>query len=194
MNIKETKKNLRTNLLKELSDTKKDYRLSADRKIFNNLLSSEEYKNSKIIFSYYGMNWEIKTSFFIEKALKKGKRICLPKCRKLGEMDAVEISNLEEDLHTGYCNLTEPISDSARINPDELDLIIIPCLACDIKGNRIGYGGGFYDRYLQKTGAIKIILCREKFILNTIPTETHDIPSDLIISESKIYYSNTSWK
>ena len=76
------------------------------------------------------------------------------------------------------------------INPKEIALAVIPCLACSEQGVRLGYGGGYYDRYLPQTDACKIVLCRERMLCDHIPSEPHDCPVDFIITEKRIFTKN----
>ena len=80
----------------------------------------------------------------------------------------------------------EPKGYCEEIPPQKIDLAFVPCVTCNKKGDRLGYGGGFYDRYLSQTDAWRVILCREKILLSEIPTEGHDLRMDVVVSEREI--------
>lgn len=103
-------------------------------------------------------------------------------------MDAYEIQNLEQ-LKIGSYGILEPGEECDIIlDPTEIQFAIIPCISCNRKGERLGHGGGYYDRYLEKMpeDCEKAILCRESLMCDEIPTEEHDERMDLVISENGI--------
>ena len=102
-------------------------------------------------------------------------------------MDAVEINDLSE-LKSGKFGISEPIEGCPSVKKDKIDLVLLPCLAADEQGNRLGKGGGFYDRFCEKISCKKIILCPELLLMKseTIPTEAHDITADAVATETRI--------
>lgn len=174
-----SKSELRKHFSKIRKETDKSYE-EIIRKIF---LASEEYINAKTIFAYYPIGDEFDTLPILAKALEDGKSICLPKCNKSDHsMKFVEIRSLKKDLSPGNYNIPEPSDNNEK---EKLpDLFIIPALSCDPYGNRLGYGGGYYDRYLRNHPHIpKIVLMNENQISDRLPCEDTDIPIDIIITE-----------
>ena len=86
-----------------------------------------------------------------------------------------------EDLESGKYGILEPKQYCKLVYPEEIDVAIIPCLSCNAEGYRIGYGGGFYDRYLRNQQFLKIAICYEELILDEIPTDSYDEKVDIII-------------
>ena len=77
----------------------------------------------------------------------------------------------------------EPEETAAVLFPEDLELVLVPCLTCSLSGKRLGYGGGYYDRYLARTRAFKAVLCRVRSMREDIPAEAHDAVMDAVISE-----------
>ena len=77
--------------------------------------------------------------------------------------------------------------DAPLITPEEIELCLVPCMTCNHNGERLGYGGGFYDRFLARTTCPKMMLCREKVMTENIPTEPHDLIMEHVISEAGIF-------
>jgi 5-formyltetrahydrofolate cyclo-ligase len=162
-----------------------------DREIFNRLVSNDIFKKANIIFSFVSFGSEVDTRRFIEYALSVGKTICVPKVISMKE--GMEIRELKEfgQLKTGFYGVQEP-NDTCRImDREEIDLILMPGVAFDRYGGRIGYGGGFYDRFLTNlTKKVdKIAVAYEIQIVNRIKTSEHDVNVDMIITEKEIITS-----
>lgn len=186
--MSEEKRQLRTKM-KELTASFGDYYIkSTDAIISEQILSWDIYTKAKSIFIYGQMNKEIDTTQIIENALSTNKTVCLPKCYSNGLMEAYQIKNLS-DIVLGYKGTPEPSNTETIIPKEQLDLIIVPCLAADCSGYRLGYGGGFYDRYLKDYNGISIVLCRKKQMVKKIPTETFDVPVGYYVTEEGIVTS-----
>jgi len=170
-------------------------RLSKDESIRNKLFSLPEFIKADTIFIYFSFRSEVDTFFIIEKALNKGKRVILPKVeKKKRKLYLYEINSIK-DLSLGYMGIYEPIPDISReVGINEVDLIIVPGVCFDIYGNRIGYGGGYYDIILseKKTNSPVIALSYEEQIVQKIPSEPHDIKVDIIITDQRIINAHES--
>lgn len=146
-----------------------------------------EFKNAKCIMLYYGVNNEVETKALIEKALTLGKRVALPATNfEKRAMVPREINSIEELAKTKQ-GLFEPKTQKF-IETKEIDLIIIPGVAFDKSGSRIGRGMGFYDSLLRKTSTkIPLIgLCFEENLEEHIPIESHDVKMNIVITDKKI--------
>ena len=168
---------------KNLSDV---YLLDSSRRITDKLLSLPEYMQAKSIFCYVGVGKEIDTKSILASVLANGKTLAVPRCLEKGIMEAYMISDFN-DLEISPWGLLEPKTSCIQMSPDDIDLCIIPCLSCDKNGNRLGKGGGYYDRYLLRCQAPRICLCREKMLLDRVPTDKWDLPVGQVITEGNIY-------
>lgn len=140
---------------------------------------SEAYRNAKTIYGYLPYNQEVRTVPMLEQALKDGKRVAVPKCYG-EEMKFIYLTDLTQ-VAPGYANIPEPIADEP-IADDPTALVLMPGLAFDSQGHRIGYGGGFYDKFLSaEPNHPTLALCYEFQMLPHLETEEHDIPVDTVL-------------
>ena len=177
------KKELRRKIKEKLSFTTEKYRKEADRKITESILKLEEYQSAGCVFCYVSTEKEMDTFSVLQAILQSGKRLGVPKCMEKGIMNVYEIHSLP-----GAYGILEPKEAPERlIQPGAIDFALIPCISCDRSGRRLGHGGGYYDRYLEKTRCVKAVLCREELLVDEIPVEEHDLRMDLVISEKGCY-------
>lgn len=150
-----------------------------DDKIFNKIIELKEYKESKLILIYVSLNDEVDTFKLIEHSLKIGKKVAVPKC----EGDNIVFYNINKlsDLEEGSFRILEPKTNGV-INNFSDSICIIPGIAFDKENNRIGYGRGFYDRFLEKYDGIKIGLTYAECICDRIDSESTDIKMDIVIT------------
>ncbi|MBO7253096.1 MAG: 5-formyltetrahydrofolate cyclo-ligase [Oscillospiraceae bacterium] len=142
-------------------------------------LASEAYQSAKTIYGYLPYNQEVRTVPMLEQALKDGKRVAVPKCYG-DEMKFIFLDDLTK-VEKGYANIPEPIADEP-VADDETALVLMPGLAFDPEGHRIGYGGGFYDKFLAaEPNHPTLALCYEFQMLPKLETEEHDIPVNYVL-------------
>ncbi len=167
-----------------------DYRESSGRAIVSALLSMEAYRAAQCLCCFVGTGPEIDTRPLLRAALAARKRVCVPLCTGPGVMDARRISSLDE-LSPGALGIPEPPADAPPVSPAEIDFLIVPCLSCDRAGNRLGRGGGYYDRFLCDCRGVSVLICREAMLQDSIPTEPHDVRLSLVLSERGVYRNGT---
>lgn len=142
-------------------------------------LASEAYKNAGTIYGYLPYNQEVRTVPMLEQALRDGKRVAVPKCYG-DEMRFIFMDDLSK-VEKGYAGIPEPVADEP-VADDVTALVLMPGLAFDPEGHRIGYGGGFYDKFLEaEPGHPTLALCYEFQMLPHLETEEHDIPVDYVL-------------
>jgi len=154
-----------------------------DKQIFTELINSDLFKSSELILVYVSVSDEIDTYNLIDYALKKHKRIAVPVCEN-NKMYFCEIHSLNE-LVTGKYGI--PTVNSVNNIPIEItpdSLCIVPALCYDLSGNRIGYGGGYYDRFLSSVKIKTVGLCYERCLCKKINSDIHDISVDYILTEN----------
>ena len=143
------------------------------------LQETDLYKNAKAFYGYLPYNQEVRTVPMLEQALKDGKRVAVPKCYG-NEMKFIYLDDLSR-VEKGYAGIPEPIEDGP-VADDPTALVLMPGLAFDREGHRIGYGGGFYDKFLaQEPNHPTIALCYDFQMLPALETEEYDIPVDLVL-------------
>lgn len=141
--------------------------------------ASRAYQNAKTIYGYLPYNQEVRTVPMLERALKDGKKVAVPKV--YGEkMKFLYLDDLTA-VAKGYAGIPEPIADEP-VAHDETALVLMPGLAFDPQGHRIGYGGGFYDKFLAaEPNHPTLALCYEFQMLPKLDVEDHDIPVDTVL-------------
>ena len=175
--MRETRKNMNGELKKNL-----------DEKIRNVFFETDEYQKAKIIFIYVSMNEEFDTIEIIKRILSAGKRVCVPKVLGRTKIEAIEIKSLDDLNECGSYGISEPSVDGTILS-EEVDLSIVPGLAFDKDGKRLGYGGGYYDRFFEKyPNSFKISLCYAYQLVTDVYHMPYDISIDMIISEKEISY------
>ena len=156
--------------------------------IYEKLLTNDILNLSKTIGIYYAKDYEIHTKNIITFLLETGKTVCLPVINNK-QLIFKKISSLD-DLVTGTFDIQEPKPSCQEIQTNSLDPLIVPCLAINENGYRLGRGGGFYDRLLEQNKNIhSMCLAHEEQIVSTIPVEPHDKKVDCIITEKRIIYT-----
>lgn len=141
--------------------------------------ASELYRNAKTIYGYLPYNQEVRTVPMLQRALREGKRVAVPKV--FGEeMKFIYLEDLTR-VEKGYAGIPEPIDDGP-VADDKKALVLMPGLAFDAEGHRIGYGGGFYDKFLaSEPEHPTLALCYAFQMLPQLPTEEFDIPVDCVL-------------
>lgn len=175
-------------LRKEYAELRKNIRDKelCDKKAFERLVSLDEYKRAEKVFCFVSYGSEIDTHRLIRKALEDNKRVAVPKIRQKHIMDFIYISSLSE-LEKNKYGILEPISDEAA-SSDDGTIIIVPGLVFDFNKNRLGYGGGFYDKYLSENKYSKSIgLCYDIQLLTEgeLCSDKWDKALDMIVTEGR---------
>ena len=142
-------------------------------------LASDAYRNARSIYGYLPYNQEVRTVPMLEQALRDGKRVAVPKCYG-DEMRFLWMTDLTQ-VEKGYAGIPEPIFDEP-VADDPSALVLMPGMAFDPQGHRIGYGGGFYDKFLaSEPDHPTLALCYDFQMLPQLETEEFDIPVDTVI-------------
>ncbi len=153
--------------------------VSKSEKLGQLFVASEAYKQAKTIYGYLPYNQEVRTVAMLQQALEDGKRVAVPKCYG-EEMRFIYMDDLSR-VEKGYCGIPEPIADEP-VADDKTALVLMPGLAFTKEGLRMGYGGGFYDKFLaSEPGHPTLALCYDFQMVETIPTEEYDIPVDTVL-------------
>lgn len=185
----EEKKYLRKSIQSKRDSLSEKKRKADSKKIASVFLNTKQYLKSNNILIFYPFRSEIDTVPIIRKAISDGKKIILPKVAGKG-LKLFYVDEISAQLKSGKYGIMEPSENlcvAAEIS--RIDLAVVPGVCFDRKMNRLGYGGGFYDRLLPKLPekAKKIALCFQVQIVERIPVEEHDNKVDIIITEKDIY-------
>ena len=179
------KEKIRRRILKLRNSFSAEERREKSERIKEKLFTFFEFKTAKVILLYAAKGSEVETEEMIEEALSSGKKVGLPLTKGKGLLFSQIFSY--EELSPSTLGILEPKKERP-IPLDKVDLVVIPGIAFDAKGNRIGFGRGFYDRFLSRIPKriLKIGLAFELQVVETIPEGLTDIPVDKIITEKRI--------
>ncbi|WP_188206163.1 5-formyltetrahydrofolate cyclo-ligase [Alkalibacillus aidingensis] len=173
-----------------LTNINQNYKQTAIHDISKHLFNSNLWLKANTIAVTIPRKIELDTFPLIEQAWKEGKNVVIPKCYPNNDhqMKFYSFTNRHE-LENVYLDLYEPKEERHKlVYKEDIDLIIVPGLLFDHQGYRIGYGGGYYDRYLANFNQAKISIAMEEQIVKNLPFDHYDIPVDYIISNRKIYH------
>ena len=146
------------------------------------LFATEAYRRADALFAYISFNREVHTAPIIRRAWSDGKRVAVPKVVGDG-IRFIRIDRLD-DLAPGAFGIPEPVADEP-IMEDETALVLVPGLAFDAEGRRVGYGGGYYDRYLARHAHHPTVaLCYDFQFVDRLEAEAHDIPVGLVLTDA----------
>lgn len=157
--------------------------------ISDKLIANPAYSRAKTILSYQSYAGEVNPSYFNEQALHEGKVLSFPICYENGLMVAA-VPNTPNDWETGKYGIKAPVaSRSCIIDPEDIDLVVVPCTAFSAqKKMRVGWGAGYYDRYLPRCkNAIRIAIAYEVQHIYNLCSDKWDVPLDAVVTEANIY-------
>jgi len=178
------KARLRKQLLDQRESLSLDFIKIASSKIQDNLRKIEYYRKAHSIGGYFAIGSEVRTQNILQEILNAGKELALPKVEKK-DLVFKKISNFS-DLEMGNFSVMEPKERCETIK--KLDVILVPAIALARDGYRLGYGFGYYDRYLHGKQSKKIALSYYKQVVKSIPHDEHDIRMDCIVTEDEIIH------
>ncbi len=186
------KKSIRRDVLARRNSIPSDKRQEKDTIIMESLFSLPAFKEAKIISYFASFGSEVSTLPHIEKAMKMGKTIVLPRVDNINKrLRLFEVHNLEE-LKPGTMNIPEPdVPPERERDINNVDLVIMPGVAFDLEGNRLGYGAGYYDRLLAglNKNIPRIAIAYEEQIVDSLPVESHDMKVHIIVTDKRVIKS-----
>ena len=178
------KSELRKQVLQEMKAMPQEQKQAMDRALTELFLNHPFYQEAKVIATYLSFPHEFQTQGLIDQALRDGKQVLIPKTYPQGRMEFVVYD--PQQLVKTFFGLLEPQGDLEVVDASQIDLIHVPGLAFTTKGYRIGYGGGYYDRYLEHFTGHTLSAIYPCQIQDFIP-ENHDIPvQEVLIDEGNL--------
>ena len=176
---------LRKRIGEDITALPDGYIADSDRGLFLQVTSLKEFTDARNIMIYHSVEREPGTLGIAKTALKMGKKVAFPYCYRGGIMKARIVNSLNE-LKPAMLDIPAPPDSAPVVAPEDHELIIVPALAYDVTGYRIGYGGGYYDRYLSGIPAFTVGLARERLIEKKLPRESHDVSVMCVITENAV--------
>lgn len=189
--IRKHKIDIRKNYLARRAAIPDDVRRLRDEKICANILSAATYRYADIVLMYYPIKKEVNIMPVFHAAVASGKQVAFPKCNAEDHSMIFYFANSEDDFEEGAYGLLEPKTSLAPFDPVGTEgknvLCIVPAVVYDRRGYRVGYGGGYYDRFFGKHKIASIGVAYDDFILKSVPHGRFDISVDVVISERGFY-------
>ncbi len=182
MKIEEAKSVLRAKLKKERAALDPSAAACWDKAIDQHIQNTDWFQKADILFSYVSVEREVDTLALLKAAWRCGKRVAVPRCTAPGRMDFFVVTGMEE-LIPGKYGIPEPRKNCPAAKPTELSLCLVPGLCFDRRGFRIGYGGGYYDRFLSAFPGKSLGLVRQQFLVDRLPTDRYDLPVDGVVTQ-----------
>ena len=181
----ELKRELRKIISEEISGLAAGYIDASNEGLHLRVASLKEFREARVIMIYHSVKREPDTLKLVETAFSMGKTVAFPYCYRGGKMEARAVGGIDE-LHPAVLGIPAPPDTAPVVMPEDLDVIIVPALAFDKNGFRLGYGGGYYDRYLSGVSAFTVGIMRERLMRDELPVEPHDIAVNCVITEERV--------
>ncbi len=180
-----TKKEIRKSIIEKRDKLSVSEKNSFDEKIYTKVKNLTAYKEAKVIFTFISFGSEVDTLRLIDDALREGKTVAVPWINKEKKLMEAKIIKDLEDMHPGLYGILEPSPEAEALKYQDIDIIITPGVAFDNLGGRIGYGGGYYDKFLAEVkGRVpKIALSYELQRVEKLPLEPFDMKITALITE-----------
>jgi len=189
MSLEEQRRNLRRSILAARDSLPAAFRRTASLAIAERLWSFESLRQSKTVFVYVNFRSEPETLQLIARCLAAKKRVAVPLTVPGSHMLACLIKDPGRELHPGYCSIPEPDPQvSLPVAGSDIDIVLLPGSVFDLRGGRLGYGGGYYDRFLVNDApqAVRIGIAFEKQVVAKLPLMPHDVPLHYLATEERL--------
>jgi 5-formyltetrahydrofolate cyclo-ligase len=187
-----TKPSLRRRILGRRDAMDPCSRTALSRAIVRDIIETSVYRRSDTIMAYASFGSELQTDEFMRHVLHQGKVLLLPRVNlQKGSLDLYRVRDPVRDLRVGTWGIREPRPDRCvRVDPHAIDFVLVPGLAFDARGGRLGYGGGFYDKLLAHGLSPCAWLVAGAFksqMVEKVPVDGHDVPMDVVVTENGHY-------
>ncbi len=180
------KKSLRKVLLEKRRNIPKNKKALYDKQISEKIIQSDYFKKANQVLVFASAEDEFDTRYIVEKCRLEYKRVFYPLCLdNNGKMEFRKADSVG-DLTLGMYNILEPKRECKQYKFQENDIVIVPCLSVDKNGYRIGYGKGYYDRFLKEFRGVSICPCYDEMITDTLPTDENDIRINVTVTREVI--------
>lgn len=179
------KKKLRRRVREELSALSRAELIRSDDALFVRFLALPQVEEAKTIFTFWGIpGKEPDTSRLIGELVRRGKTVGLPRMLPGHRME-VRRFDPDRPLVKASFGISEPGEDCPLLDREDIDLVLVPAVCYDGCGYRLGFGGGYYDRWLEGFSGVKVGLCRGAVLREAVPIEAHDARVDLLLTEAE---------
>lgn len=179
------KKALRRRVREQLSALSRSELVRSDDALFEKFLSLPQVEEAQTVFAFWGIpGKEPDTARLVRELVRRGKTVGLPRMLPDHRME-VRRYDPDRPLVTVSFGISEPGEDCPLIAREDINLVLVPAVCYDRRGYRLGFGGGYYDRWLASFSGVTVGLCREAVLQEAVPTEAHDARVDLLLTEGE---------
>jgi len=188
--IRTVKQETRQIVLERRGKLKAADRLAKSNQIQEYILALPEYSSAQTVMLFLNFRDEVETTYLAERTLEFGKKLVLPRCAPKGVLIPALIHDLKQDIEPGMWGIREPKKDGlVEADPQTIDLVIVPGAAFDMSGNRLGYGAGYYDRFVQRLrpAVPKIALAFACQLIAEVPVGDYDQKITGLVTEEGVY-------
>ena len=186
MDIAEQKQALRASVREQARMLDDAYRQTASAEICRNLTAYPAYQSAAVVLAFVGTKREVDTEPLLRGVWADGKTLCVPRCLSDRRMELCAIRSYD-DLEPGAYGISEPKASCPLVAARDVDFAVIPCVTFDRSGNRLGQGGGYYDRFLPLLRCPTFLVCRERLVARHVPCEAHDRRCDYLVTENGVF-------
>ena len=186
MELAEQKRALRAAVRAQARTLDSAYQQTASAAICRHLTAHPAYQNAAVVLAFVGTKLEIDTSPLLRGVWADGKTLCVPRCRD-GHLLELCMIRSYDDLEPGAYGILEPKASRPLVAAQNIDFAVIPCVTFDRSGNRLGQGGGYYDRFLPLLRCPTFLICREKLVVEHVPRQAHDRRCDYLVTERGVF-------
>lgn len=183
------KKRVRSLVLARRAALTEKERREKSLQIAEQVLSLPEYEQAQTVMLFLNFRDEVETTGLAEETLKRGKRLVLPRCAPQGVLIPALVRDLSRDIEPGTWGIREPKRDTlVEVDPTSIDLVIVPGAAFDEQGNRLGYGGGYYDRFFKRIRpeVPRVAIAFQTQILPEVPVGEYDQKISILVTEEGV--------
>lgn len=160
------------------------YKAESSAAICRALASLPQFDAAETVLAFHGLAREVDTRAFLRETIARGKTLLLPRCEPERRLALCVVRCLDDDLTAGVFGILEPKRSCAVLGAEDVDFALVPCTSFDRAGNRLGQGGGYYDRLLPRLRCPTVCVCRERLLADAVPVEPHDRRCDLYLTEA----------
>lgn len=162
------------------------YQQTASAAICRHLTAHPAYQTAAVVLAFVGTKREVDTETLLRGVWADGKTLCVPRCKEGHRMDLCAIRSYD-DLEPGAYGILEPKADCPLVAAQDIDFAVIPCVTFDRSGNRLGQGGGYYDRFLPLLRCPTFLVCRDRLVVEHVPCQAHDRRCDYLVTERGVF-------
>ena len=180
----EAKRALRAQIRRRERALDPAYKAESSAAICRALVKMPEFARAETVLAFHGLAREVDTRGFLRETLARGKTLLLPRCEPERRLSLCVVRDLNADLTEGVFGIMEPARACPVLAPEDVGFAVIPCVTFDRAGNRLGQGGGYYDRLLPRLRCPTVCVCREELLADAVPVERHDVRCAFYLTEN----------